>query len=167
MKVNFAPNGVVQFDDVRIIHRNFSGEPSKYNRDGSRNFSIVIDDEEIADALVNDKNKYGNGWNVKIKPPFEEGDPPFMYLPVKIKFNGSPRDPRIYLVTGSSVNRVTEKNISNLDFIDIERVDVDIRPYDDIVQDKSFRSAYLYALRIVQRTDRFSEELAESEFPEE
>ena len=79
MFITFAPKGILQIDDARIIFRNFSGEPSKFNRAGDRNFAVVIPEQDIADALIND------GWNVKIKPPREEGDTPFMYLPEKDK----------------------------------------------------------------------------------
>ena len=91
MKINFGPKGILQIDEARIIYRNFSGAPSKFNREGDRNFAVVINDEEIKDALIEE------GWKVKIKAPREEGDEPFMYLPVKIKFNE--RGPKVYLMS--------------------------------------------------------------------
>ena len=51
--------------------------------------------------------------------------------------------------------------------MDIESVDLDIRPYDDVVQDKPFRAAYLQSIWIRQRVDRFDERMAEEEFPED
>lgn len=165
MKLTFAPKGIVQIDDARIIYRNFEGRGDRYNREGDRSFAVVIPTQELADALINDVNKYGAGWNVKIKPPREEGDEPFMYLQVKVKFNG--RGPHVYLVTGTRTNKLDENTISRLDRIDIEHVDLDIRPYDDEIQGKPFRAAYLYSIRVVQNIDRFGAELAESEYPEE
>lgn len=165
MELTFAPKGILQVDDARIIYRNFSGAPSKYNREGDRNFAMVIPNEEMADALINDTNQYGVGWNVKIKRPREDGEDPFMYLPVKVKFND--RGPHIYLVTGKRTVRLNEETVSILDDVDIEQVDLDIRPYDDVVNGKPFRSAYLQSIRIIQNVDRFAARMAEEEYPEE
>lgn len=165
MHVTFAPRGILQIDEARIIYRNFSGAPSKFNREGDRNFAVVIPNEEIANSLINDTNQFGVGWNVKIKAPREEGDAPFMYMPVKIKFND--RGPNVYLVTGNRQNRLTEETVSCLDDVDIERVDLDIRPYDDVVNGRPFRAAYLQSIRVVQNIDRFAARFAEEEYPED
>ena len=147
MNVTFAPKGILQIDDAKIIFRNFRGEGSKFNREGDRNFAILIDDSDIADALAKE------GWNVKIKPPREEGDTPFMYLPVKVKFSGY--GPKVYLETGDRQNKLDEESVSCLDDIDIRSVDLDIRPYDWEVQGKTGRTAYLQSIRVIQEVDRF------------
>ena len=162
MKINFATRGVVQIDDARIIYRNFAGAPSKFNREGDRNFAVVIDDQDIAEALTE------KGWNVKIKPPREEGDEPFMFLPVKVKFND--RGPRVYLQNSlGGRNRVTldEDTVGILDNVDITNVDLDIRPYDWDVQGKTGRTAYLQSICVTQEVDRFLDRYAEQESPEE
>ena len=157
MNVTFEKRGVLMIDDVRIVYRNFSGTGSRYNREGDRNFAVVIPDQEIADALIE------NGWNVKIKPPREEGDSPFMYMPVKVKFND--RGPNVYLVTGKRMNRLDEESVSCLDDVDIQSVDMDIRPYDWEVNGRSGRSAYLQSIKVTQRIDRFAAENEEEEEP--
>lgn len=154
MNITFAPNGMLQIDDARIIFRNFRGEASKYNREGDRNFSVVIDDEELAYALRDDVNKYGVGWNVKIRPPREDGDIPFMHLPVKVKFNT--KGPAVRLTTGNRTVKLTEDTIEMLDEIDIRSVSLDIRPYDNEVNGKPFRSAYLHSIHVTQEVDRFA-----------
>ena len=162
MKINFAARGIVQIDDARIIYRNFAGAPSKFNREGDRNFAVVIDDQDIAEALTE------KGWNVKIKPPREEGDEPFMFLPVKVKFND--RGPKVYLQNSlGGRNRVTldEDTVGILDNVDITNVDLDIRPYDWDVQGKTGRTAYLQSICVTQEVDRFLERYAEQESPEE
>ena len=162
MKINFAARGVVQIDDARIIYRNFAGAPSKFNREGDRNFAVVIEDQDIAEALTE------KGWNVKIKPPREEGDEPFMFLPVKVKFNE--RGARVYLQNSlGGRNRVTldEDTVGILDNVDIINVDLDIRPYDWDVQGKTGRTAYLQSICVTQEVDRFLDRYAEQESPEE
>lgn len=159
MELTFAPRDILQIDDARIIYRNFRGEGGKFNREGDRNFAVVIPKQELADELLN------RGWNVKIKPPKDEEDSPFMYLPVKVKFND--RGPQVYLRTGDRVNRLDEETISMLDDIDIRSVDLDIRPYDWDVNGKSGRTAYLQSIEVIQEIDRFAARYAEEEHPED
>ena len=156
MKIDFV-RGVLQIEDARIIFRNFAGQGSKYNREGDRNFAVLIPDEDIANKLIED------GWSVKIKPPREDGDSLFMYLPVKIKFNH--RGPGIYLVSGDKVTRLNEDTIDMLDEVDIKSVDVDLRPYDWEVNGKRGRSAYLQALNVIQNIDRFAARYQKDELP--
>lgn len=156
MHITFAPNNILQIDDARIIFRNFSGAPSKFNREGDRNFAVIIPEQEIADALISE------GWNVKIKPPREDGDTPFMYLPVKIKFNE--RGPRVYLKSGSNIIRLDEESVSCLDNVDIISVDLDIRPYDWNVNGMEGRTAYLQSIQVTQEVDRFYDQYEKQNF---
>lgn len=159
MRLTFAPKEILQIDDAKIIFRNFAGRGDKFNREGDRNFAVMIPEEDMANALVE------KGWKVKIKPPREEGDLPFMYLPVKIKFND--RGPLVFLNTGGRQNRLDEESISCLDSIDILSVDLDIRPYDWEVNGKTGRTAYLQAIRVYQDACRFEDRFAGEEYPEE
>ena len=148
MEITFAPKDILQIDDARIVYRNFSGTGSKLNREGDRNFAVVIPDQDIADELVN------RGWNVKIKPPRDEDDTPFMFLPVKIKFNE--RGPKVYLQSGDKTVELDEESVDCLDDVDILGVDLDIRPYDWEVNGKQGRTAYLQSIHVVQEVDRFA-----------
>lgn len=159
MEIIFAPRDILQINNARIVYKNFSGKPSAFNREGDRNFSLVIPNIEIADTL---KDK---GWNIKIKPPREEGDEPFITMPVKIKFND--RGPRVYLETGNNLVRLDEESICCLDNVDIVKVDMDIRPYDWEINGKTGRTAYLQAIKVTQEVDRFCQQYAEEEYPEE
>lgn len=150
MNVTIGPKGILQLDDVRIIYRNFSGEGSKFNREGDKNFSVFIDNMELANDLIE------QGWNVKIREPREEGGEPFAHLPVKVKFND--RGPRIYLITDNRRNKLDEESVAILDNIDIACIDMDISPYDWEVNGKTGRTAYLHSMRVVQEVDRFAED---------
>lgn len=159
MELTFAPRGILQIDDARIVYRNFSGAASKFNREGDRNFAVVIPTQEMADALIK------KGWNVRIKPPREDGDDPFMYLPVKVKFND--RGPNAYLISANRRSALNENTIGCLDDVEINCVNLDIRPYDWVVNGKEGRTAYLQAIEVTQNIDRFAAKYAEEEAPEE
>lgn len=148
MNITFAPRDILQIDDTRIVYRNFTGVGSKFNREGDRNFAVVIPNQEVADALLD------QGWNVKIRPPRDEDEDPFMYLPVKVRFND--RGPNVYLKSGSNLVKLDEESISCLDDIDILGVDLDIRPYDWEVNGKTGRTAYLQSMKVTQNLDRFA-----------
>lgn len=153
MIITYAPRDILQIDNARLIYRNFAGAGSKFNREGDRNFAIIIEDQETANKLAE------LGWNVKIKPPRDADDEPFMFLPVKVKFND--RGPNVYLISGN--NRVTldEDSVECLDDVDILNVDLDIRPYDWEVNGKSGRTAYLQSICVTQEVDRFAARVAE------
>ena len=149
MEITYAPRDILQIDNARIVYRNFRGEGSKFNREGDRNFAVIIEDEETANELAE------NGWNVKIKPPRDEDDAPFMFLPVKVKFND--RGPAAYLQSGNSEPvKLDEESIDCLDDIDILNVNLDIRPYNWDVNGKTGRTAYLQSIFVIQDVDRFA-----------
>ena len=148
MNVCFAPKGILQIDDAKIIFKNFEGRGDKFNREGDRNFSLLIEDPNTADAMIKE------GWNVKIKEGRDEDEGPFMRLPVKVKFTDY--GPNVYLITGDRRNELNEETIACLDNIDIESVDMDIRPYDWEVNGRTGRTAYLQSMQVVQRIDRFA-----------
>lgn len=149
MNICFAPKGILQIDDAKMIFKNFEGRGDKFNREGDRNFSLLIQDPETADALK------AEGWNVKIKDARDEDEGPFMRLPVKVKF--TEYGPRVYL-KGAKPEPIEldEDTIGMLDQIDIESVDMDIRPFDWEVNGRTGRTAYLQSMHVVQRIDRFA-----------
>jgi hypothetical protein len=151
MELTIAPKDILQINDARIIHRNFEGRGTMYNREGDRNFSVVIPSQEMADKLIE------LGWNVKIKDPREDGDEPFIFLPVKVSFNGY--GPAVYLQSGNRRIELDEETVKCLDDVDVISADMDIRPYDwGPINGKYGRSAYLQSIRVHQRIDRFAAE---------
>lgn len=157
MELTFAPRDILQINDARIIYRNLRGEGSKFNREGDRNFAVVIPNQELADELID------RGWNVKIKERIDEE--PFRYLPVKVKFNG--RGPQVYLVSGNAHRELSEDMVSIVDEIDIRSVNLDVRSYDWEVNGKTGRTAYLQSMEVIQEIDRFAARYAEEESPED
>ena len=148
MNVCFAPKNIMQIDDARIIFKNFEGRGDKFNREGDRNFSLLIEDPNTADAMKK------QGWNVKIKEGRDPDEGPFMRLPVKVKFTDY--GPTVYLNSAGNVVKLNEESIGCLDNIEIETVNMDIRPYDWEVNGKTGRTAYLQSMEVIQRIDRFA-----------
>lgn len=145
-------NNVV-LENVRLVFKNFAGKEGKYNREGDRSFSVVLTDEK-ADELEKD------GWNVKRKPPREEGDENFNYLPVSVSFKGRP--PRLMLIThfpdgkGGWTKKRTqldEEMCEMFDYADAAEIDLILRPYDWNVSGKSGRKAYLHSIYVTLNQD--------------
>lgn len=115
-------NSIV-IEDAHILFSNFSGRPDKYNPNGGkRSFSIVLD-PKIAQDLSD------RGWNVRTLRPREEGDEPTSYLNVNVRFDVRP--PKVFMITDNE-NKVplNETTIGELDYADIESVDVALNPYE-------------------------------------
>ena len=153
MNINIGPRGTLEIDNARIIFRNLEGRGGLYNREGDRNFALVVPDEDARDALIE------QGYNVKTKAPRDEDEEPLMYLTIKVKPNG--RGPRIYLVSGRSKRELPEESWGLIDQISIANVSLDIHAYDWNVHGKSGRSAYLAAMEVTQNIDRFAAAMEE------
>lgn len=150
--MNKRINDIV-IENARIIFRNFSGEESKFNRKGNRNFCVIIDDPIQAQALAED------GWNVKILRPLDEGDEPAHYIQVTVSYTNIP--PHVMLITSHNKTELNDDTIGNLDFAEFRNVDLIIRPYSWTVNDKSGVKAYLKSMYVTIDEDPLAEKYAD------
>lgn len=147
-------DNTVLMEGVRIIFRNFAGKEGQYNREGDRNFAVLLDDA-TAEAMTED------GWNVKWLQPRseEEGETRQAYLPVSVNFRGRP--PRIVQITSRGRTNISEDSVEVLDWVDILNVDLIVRPYAWTVNGKSGIKAYLQSLYITIQEDPLEQKYAE------
>jgi len=139
-------DNTVIMEGVRIIFRNFAGKEGQYNREGERNFAVLLEPGTAEKMAADD-------WNIKWLRPRgeEEEEAPQAYLPISVNFKGRP--PRIVMVTSRGRTNLDEESIETLDWVDILNVDLIVRPYAWTVNGKSGIKAYLQSLYVTIEED--------------
>ena len=148
-------NNQLVIEDAKIVFRNFSGKEGMYNREGDRNFCVILP-PDIAEQMIADD------WNVKKlkdRPDGTEGD---YYLQVSVGFKGRP--PNLFLISSKGRVRLSQHEVEILDWVDIAKADVLINPYRWTVRDQSGVKAYVKSLAVTINEDYL--ELKYSDVPE-
>ena len=149
-------DNTVLMEGVRIIFRNFAGKEGQYNREGDRNFAVLLD-PQVADRMAQD------GWNVKWLKPREDSDedePPQAYLQVSLNFEKG-RPPVVVMITSRGRTNLYANEVEILDWADIINVDMIIRPYEWTVSGKSGIKAYLQSIYVTIEEDELQNKYAE------
>ncbi len=140
-------------DNARLIFKNFSGKGDNYNREGDRNFAVIIDDPNAAEDLAD------AGWNVRPLVSKDPDEEPTHYIKVKVSFKV--RAPKVRLLSNHKQVFLNENTISSLDFAKIEECGVVISPYMWEVNGKRGISAYLDSMYAKIEDDPFADKYAD------
>lgn len=157
--------GNVTIEDAQLMFRNFAGEEGPYNAAGDRSFSIRLTPEQ-AEMLLKD------GWNVKTRPPREEGDSEMYYIKVAVSFKNRP--PTVVIVTQRwnsqtkafepARTSLPEDFVDLVDSLDIAKADLVLNPYRWNVRGETGIKAYLKSIYITVQQDDL--ELKYAQIPE-
>ena len=107
-------------ENADVLFLNFEGRPGTFNEAGQRNFCVLLD-PEVAEDMAED------GWNVKQLKEYE-GEPGDYYLQVEVKYRdrygNDLRPPKIQIITSGGPTRLEERDVWQLDKVDIAKVDL-------------------------------------------
>lgn len=140
-------DGRLEFEDAKIIYRNFAGAEGRYNQPGDRNFCVLIDPETAA-VLRTD------GWNVRQLKPREEGDTPQDILQVSVSYKGR-TPPYVVLINSKGRLVLDEEMIDVLDQLDIDTVDMVINPYRWSIRGSEGIAAYVKTMYVKIHEHKF------------
>ena len=141
-----ANNNII-IENARLIFKNFTGEATKYNRAGNRNFCVILE-PDVAHDLMQD------GWNLRQLRPRDDENEPTYYLQVAVAFGNIP--PKVTMISGKTKTPLTEETIDSLDYAEIANVDLIIRPYNWEVNGKTGVKAYLKTMYVEIEQDVFA-----------
>lgn len=144
-----APTFLIE--DARIIFKNFAGKEGQYNREGDRNFGLVLDPDTAAQLLA-------DGWNVKYLEAREEGEEDVPWISVSVSYKAKP--PRVTTLSSVGRTHLDEEAIAVLDYADIATIDLVVRGYLWEVNGKQGTKAYLKTMFVTLSEDELEKKYA-------
>lgn len=152
-------DNTVVMEGVKLIFRNFEGKEGQYNRAGDRNFGVLLE-ESVALAMQSD------GWNVKqlkVREEEKAEDPDAVgdyWIQVALGY-GKGRPPRVVMITERGRTNLDEETVSQLDWVDIQNVDLIVRPYNWEANGKTGVKAYLQSIYVTIDEDDLERKYAD------
>jgi hypothetical protein len=138
--------------NAQLVFKNFAGREGPYNRAGDRSASLLLTDHDA--EILKDR-----GWNVKELKVREEGDTPQKYITFSVRYPGGNdrvRPPVVVLLTSRGRNTLPEEMCEMIDYVDIESVDIVLRPYQWAVNGNTGVKAYLKSLYVKVAEDELA-----------
>jgi hypothetical protein len=123
------------FEDCQLRFINFSGAEKQFNKEGDRNFALLLNEQQAA-AMKRD------GYNVKYLTAREEDEADQAYVRVKVSYK-SPPGPKVVQITSKGRAELDESLVGMLDYVQFDTVDIIITPYVYNVNGNTGITAYL------------------------
>ena len=142
----------VVIENAQIVFRNFAGHEGKYNKEGERDFCVLLD-PDVAEDMRRD------GWNIRTLKAREEGEPGTPYVNVQVSYKGRP--PMIYMITSRGRTAIDENSVELLDWAEIRNADLILRPYNWDVNGEQGVKAYLKSLYLTIEEDYLDQKYAD------
>lgn len=145
---------IMTIENAKLAFKNFAGEERQYNRKGNRHFSIIFEDVDLINQLIDD------GWNLK-QLRSQDPDKIAYHLDVTVRFDNYP--PNIYLLTESNKRKklLNEDTVACLDHAYIKNADLKISPSHWEVNGKQGVKAYLKEAYITIVEDEFAQKYSD------
>lgn len=174
----------IEIEDADITFLNFQGKEGDYNREGDRNFCIVIPNQNDAVLMYND------GWNIAVRAKEKahrdacKGNKTLLekieilnslgvledamfYLKINVSYKYPEKAPKIWLVKNRSDKKrlepMSELTVGELDNVDILRFDCVINAHHYSTPTRSGISAYLKEAYVTIRESAIKQKYAEYE----
>ena len=146
--------------NAKLLFRNFAGAQDRFGNT-ARTFCVIIPDDAVDDFRA-------EGFNVKTLKTRDETEEPLPFITVQVNFGG--RLPKIVSIIGRTRTLLNEQTVGALDFADLERADIAIRPYHGRTKaGAEFCSAYLdkgfFTIVEDELEAMYSEEIDDEEVP--
>lgn len=143
----------IDFDDCEILNnRNFEGREvirngRTVNSKGRRNFLIAISPEQYEELIE-------KGWDVGQFAPREDGDEATCFIRVNLSYFKAP--PKVHYISEGQDTMLTEEQVSILDHVNFERVDIRCSEVNKQKQDGTWvKKPFVMELWATVTPDRF------------
>ena len=143
----------IEFEDVRIMYKNFRGEGSKYNAKGKRNFCLRFDTPELRELA---KDMAESGWHIRETTPRDPDEDPIPYTKINVNYDGK-MPPKIYLVTKKKKTLLDAETVGQLDYAEILSIDLVVSQSIWERDDDAGISGYVKNMYVTVVEDSFAE----------
>lgn len=137
-------------ENAKIQWRNFSGRAVGKRPAGKRTFELILP-PDLAEDLIKE-----GGWTVKQFDSRDGEEPGDYHMTINIGYNPNAEQPKIFMVTNRRKTLLDEDTVGELDYAEIENIDLIFKPYNWEYAGSTGVSAYVKTMYVTIAEDAFS-----------